>query len=282
LPLTGLLPRIGIAYTLGGMRIATFNILSGRRPGDAVADLDAFARAVADLDADVLALQEVDRNQPRSRGADLTAIAAEAMGAVDHRFVAALTGTPDGWVASTPEDPADAPAYGVALLSRVPVVRWRVLRLPAFRGPAPMWWPGARRPTLATDEPRVAVAAQLETDGGPLAVVNTHLSFLPWWNGQQLDVLVRGLAALPRPLVLLGDLNMGPRRARRATGLVSLAEHPTFPCDQPRGQIDHVLADRHVRATSSEARRMAVSDHRALVVDLDHLPLVEVRRRPGA
>ncbi len=194
------------------------------------------------------------------------------MGAVDHRFVPALTGTPGRWVAASPGDPADAPAYGVALLSRVPVVRWRVLRLPAFRGPAPMWWPGARRPSLATDEPRVAVAAQLEADGVSLAVVNTHLSFLPWWNGQQLDVLARGLAALPRPLVLMGDLNMGPRRARRATGLTSLAEHPTFPWDDPRRQIDHVLADGALRATSSAAHRMAVSDHRALVVDLETRP----------
>ena len=251
------------------MRLATFNILSGRRPEDAVANLAAFGRAVAELDADVLALQEVDRNQPRSDHGDLTAIAAEAMGAVSHRFVPALTGTPGGWVAATPQDPADAPAYGVALLSRVPVARWRALRLPAFRGPAPMWWPGAHRPSLATDEPRVAVAAQLETDAGPLTVVNTHLSFLPWWNGQQLDVLTRGLAALPSPLVLMGDLNMGPRRARRATNLTSLAEHPTFPWDQPRRQIDHVLADGDLHARSSSAHRMAVSDHRALVVDLD-------------
>ncbi len=217
----------------------------------------------------MLALQEVDRNQPRSDLGDLTAIAAEAMGAVSHRFVPALTGTPGGWVAATPQDPADAPAYGVALLSRVPVARWRVLRLPAFRGPAPMWWPGAHRPSLATDEPRVAVAAQLETDAGPLTVVNTHLSFLPWWNGQQLDVLTRGLAALPSPLVLMGDLNMGPRRARRATSLTSLAEHPTFPWDHPRRQIDHVLADGDLHARSSSAHRMSVSDHRALVVDLD-------------
>ena len=36
----------------------------------------------ARLDPDILALQEVDRDQPRSHLADLTAVAAEAMGAV--------------------------------------------------------------------------------------------------------------------------------------------------------------------------------------------------------
>jgi endonuclease/exonuclease/phosphatase family metal-dependent hydrolase len=85
------------------MRIATFNILSGRSPGDDRVDEVRFAEAVRALDADVLGLQEVDRNQPRSQHADLTAIAAEAMGAVAHRFVAALHGVPAMWTPSTGE-----------------------------------------------------------------------------------------------------------------------------------------------------------------------------------
>ena len=76
------------------MRVATFNILHGRNPADDVVDVATYAAAITALDADVLALQEVDRNQPRSHGADLTAVAAEAMGAVAHRFVAAMTGSP--------------------------------------------------------------------------------------------------------------------------------------------------------------------------------------------
>jgi endonuclease/exonuclease/phosphatase family metal-dependent hydrolase len=76
------------------VRIATFNILHGRSPSDDRVDVERLAAAVKDLDADVLGLQEVDRDQPRSMGADLTAVAAEAMGAVDSQFVAALAGTP--------------------------------------------------------------------------------------------------------------------------------------------------------------------------------------------
>ncbi len=63
------------------VRLATFNVLHGRSPRDGRVDLDRFASVVRALDADVLALQEVDRDQPRSHGADLTAVAAEAMGA---------------------------------------------------------------------------------------------------------------------------------------------------------------------------------------------------------
>ena len=76
------------------MRIATFNILSGRSPQDDRVDEGRYVEAIKRLDADLLGLQEVDRNQPRSQHADLTAIAAEAMGAVDHQFVAALSRHP--------------------------------------------------------------------------------------------------------------------------------------------------------------------------------------------
>ena len=104
------------------MRLATFNILHGRNPADDRVDVDRFASAVKSLDADVLALQEVDREQPRSHHTDLTAVAAEAMGAVAHRFVAAIAGTPGAtWMAaksivtayakSGSSDPAEVAAF---------------------------------------------------------------------------------------------------------------------------------------------------------------------------
>ena len=155
------------------MRLVTFNILHGRSTSDDLVDVDRFARAVADLDADVLALQEVDRNQPRSENVDLTAVAAEAMGAVEHRFVAALNGSPGTWIAATGEEQPDAAAYGIAVLSRYPVTGWEVVRLAPVPGQVPMWWRGSRWPSLVRDEPRVAVAATVEAPGGTVT-----LSFL--------------------------------------------------------------------------------------------------------
>src|SRR3954452_9259954 len=88
-----------------GVRIATFNILHGRSLEDGQVDVDRLADSVRALDADAVGLQEVDRAQPRAQGADLTAVAAEAMGPVDHQFVAALAGTPGGtWLAATGEE----------------------------------------------------------------------------------------------------------------------------------------------------------------------------------
>ncbi|WP_182526315.1 endonuclease/exonuclease/phosphatase family protein [Nocardioides dongkuii] len=252
------------------MRLVTFNILNGRSPDDDQVDLSAFQDAIASLDADVLALQEVDRNQPRSQHADLTAAAAEAMGAADHRFVAALNGSPGAtWVAATGEEQPDAAAYGIALLSRHPVTSWEIVRLPALRTRVPMWFRGSRVPTMVGDEPRVGVAAHVEGPGGPLTVANTHLSFVPWWNRRQLRALTGALTAAARPLVLVGDLNMGPDRARSITGMRSLVTAPTFPAQRPCLQLDHVLADGPLEVAHAEARRLPLSDHRALVVDLD-------------
>jgi endonuclease/exonuclease/phosphatase family metal-dependent hydrolase len=250
------------------VRIATFNILHGRSTDDGRVDVDRLAAAVKSLDVDVLGLQEVDRDQPRSLGADLTAVAAEAMGADEHQFVSALSGTPGGtWMAATGEEQPGSASYGIALLSRYPVVSWRVVRLPPLRTSVPLWSTWDRRMFMARDEPRVAVAAVLDGPSGEFTVCNTHLSFIPGWNGLQLRRLVRSLTGTREPLVVMGDLNMEQRQAARISGLRSIASAATFPAPHPRRQIDHLLVRGGLRATGpAEAVHLPLSDHRALVV----------------
>jgi len=252
------------------MRLATFNILHGRSLVDDAVDLDRYAHAVRTLDADVLALQEVDRDQPRSHGADLTSIAAEAMGAVEHRFAATLAGLPTAWSAATGDLQPGTASYGVALLSRWPVSSWTVVPLEAMHGPVPVIFPGRDEPEMVIDEPRVAVVAVVETPEGPLTAVSTHLTFIPDWTPVQLERVVAALAELPRPAVLMGDFNMVGHRPALVTGWRSLADALTFPVVEPDRQIDHILAEGAVRATG-EARAVAtgISDHRALLVDVE-------------
>ncbi|RBY94953.1 endonuclease [Blastococcus sp. TBT05-19] len=253
------------------MRIATFNILHGRSLDDGRVDVDRLAAAVKSLDADVLGLQEVDRDQPRSMGADLTAVAAEAMGAEHSQFVAAISGTPGGtWMAATGEEQPGSASYGISLLSRYPVVSWRVVRLAPLNARVPLWSPDSRRPFLLHDEPRVAVAAVLDGPFGQFTVCNTHLTFVPRWNGRQLRTLVRSLEGTPEPLVLMGDLNMQRKAAARHSGLEPIASAVTFPAPRPTRQLDHVLVRGKLRAAGpAEAVRLPLSDHRALVVEVD-------------
>lgn len=250
------------------VRLATFNILHGRSPSDGEVDLDRYAAAIEALDADVLALQEVDRDQPRSHHADLTSVAAEAMGAREHRFIATMAGMPVVWTAVRDELPVGGPAYGIALLSRYPVQSWRTVRLPHLPGRVPAVFPGSRRLRLVRDEPRVAVVAVIDVPGGPLTVVATHLSHVPWWSGVQLRHLVRALRTERQPVILLGDLNIAGPGPARITGWRPLAAAATFPTQAPTRQLDHLLASGAVQAaTDGRAMDLGLSDHRAVAVD---------------
>ena len=251
------------------VRLATFNICSGRSPADGRVDVDRFADTIRELDADVLALQEVDRDQPRSGGHDLTQLAGEAMGAAHRVFAPALYGTPgERWTAAG-ERPEIGAAYGCALLSRVPLHDVRVFRMPAAPLALPLWIPG-QGVVVVREEPRVAIIARAELGGRDVTLAATHLPFVPGWNRWQLRRLVDELAGVTGPVLLLGDLNLRGDTAARVSGYRSLASAPTFPAPAPRFQLDHVLLRGEfgrVVATSAPAMRM--SDHRPLVADLE-------------
>lgn len=260
-----------------GLRVATFNICSGRSPATGAVDPALLQAAVRKIDADVLALQEVDREQSRSALRDQAGDAAAAMGCApgDWRFSATLHGTPGvRWEAVSSEQPDEGgPAYGVALLSRFPVLEWRETRLPAppVRVRTPIVIAGGdRRATLLMleDEPRVALVAVIKTPNGPLTVACTHLSFITGWNVRQLRQLKHQLRDLPRPLVLAGDLNLPGRLPALITGMQARVRARTFPAPAPRAQLDHVLTDGLAGREGGRAVQLALSDHRALVVDL--------------
>ena len=254
------------------MRIGTLNAHSGRRARDGQVDTDLLVASARSLGCDVLALQEVDRGQDRSHGIDQAAAVAEALGA-DHRFAATLAGVPGGrWVPATGEDVG--PTYGIALVSRLPLLAWEVVPLPPLPAYLPVRLPvpvPGRLPLLVKEEPRVALVALVDAPGGPVTVATTHLSFVPGWSGHQLRFLVRRLrAGDARPVVLAGDLNLGPRAAARATAMEPLVQVATWPAHRPARQLDHLLAAGLAPGSvvSARAVRTEVSDHLALVADL--------------
>lgn len=250
------------------MRLVTFNIQHGLGPGGRC-DRRRLAQAVRELRPDILALQEVDRFQPRSGFADQARICAEAMDAVEHRYVPTVAGWMSApglrWRARGRER---YPAYGIALASRFPVRAWRRWRLPMASR-----WVGPAQ--LGIDEPRAAVAAQVATPSGTITVCATHLSSRLGNAWAQLPWLRDALGGAPRPLALMGDLNLRDTGPARQTGWRPLAAVPTFRVEVPRFQIDHVLVDDDGELRVAGAPRAVdtgLSDHRALVVDVDLAP----------
>ncbi|MDA8436683.1 MAG: endonuclease/exonuclease/phosphatase family protein [Actinomycetales bacterium] len=271
-----------------------------------VPDDGPLRRAVATLDADVIGLQEVDVGQPRSGHAHQPRSVAEALGAPYWHFAASVVGTPGesewdaaqdahdrashphlrrapGLVGATDvvteigeaSDRPTEPLYGVGLVSRLPVLEWRTRRFDPAPWSLPLMIPAEPRPRFVRvpDEPRAAIAAVVDGPHGPFTVVTVHLSFVPGYNVRQLRELRRWLADLPRPLVLLGDLNLPGTIPARVTGWTPLVRQKTYPVMGPRVQFDHVLADgltAHQQATAvAEVHLLPVSDHAAVTVDVD-------------
>jgi endonuclease/exonuclease/phosphatase family metal-dependent hydrolase len=261
------------------LRLATWNVRTCRTrdPDPDRVDLDRAAAVLRSIDADLVALQEVDREQERSGGVDQARALGELLG-MRWWFRPALLGGPPGPAGPSGREPSGprgwrraesgsdpgGPAYGIALLSRLE---------PESVAPVALPHPEGR------GEPRVALIARIGLRSGPLTVAATHLSFPPRSGIGQLRWLQRQLEAEPAPRLLLGDLSLWLPMVRLVSrrGWRPLAHGGTFPNWPPGSpgrpvQIDHVLAsgggDR-LRVRRSRVAAGPISDHRALVVDLE-------------
>jgi len=214
------------------VRVATFNVKHGEGPGGEV-DIALLARSCAALDADVLALQEVDRGLRRSHDADTAAVVAETCG-MAHVFGAAIA--------------IRGGEYGNALLVRGSIDDVEVV-------------------ALEDPEPRSAIVARIEVEGVGISVAATHLG-RRGAGATQLAILLDHLDARPGPRLLLGDLNLDAADVEVRPGWTRPSGGPTFPAETPRREIDHVLLD-GLEATAAVVARLPVSDHRALVVEVE-------------
>jgi endonuclease/exonuclease/phosphatase family metal-dependent hydrolase len=273
------------------VQVATWNIFGGRTWDGARVDLDLTLATLRRLDADLVALQEVDRDLPRSGRVDQARVLGEALG-MAWRFAPAMLGTPGHhghgaagqqagggdpgdpkgvprWdvarpVGPGPDDPG-GPAYGIALLSRLPLGAVETVRLPRRGG----------------EEPRVAQVAEVALGNGRLTVTGTHLSFVPRSGAGQLRALLRRLDGLGGRRLLLGDLNLcWPLvRVLASPGWRPLVHGGTFRnrpagARRPRVQLDHVLAAGRAAPAASRGRVVGgpASDHLAVGVELDWPP----------
>ncbi|MFI5531943.1 endonuclease/exonuclease/phosphatase family protein [Kitasatospora sp. NPDC051853] len=269
------------------VRLATFNVLHGRAAADGPGPVGAGAlvEAVAALDAEVTVLQELDRFQERSGRVDQARAVAQAIGPVEWRYASAFHARARegrGWVRERSEPglrvygppgtghDGTAPSHGIALFSQLPVREWRARRF--AEPPVAALLPATGRTGLRVvrDHPRVALAAVLDGRRGPFTAVALHLSFVPGWNVRQLLAVRKWIADLPRPHVLLGDLNLP---GTVPTAVLGKDWHPTtrartFPAHHPRLQLDHILTSGPAPDRPARAQRLPVSDHLPLVAEL--------------
>ena len=240
------------------LRLLTWNVhrclgLDGRLSTKRIADV------IADAAPDIVALQEVDVMRRRTGHVDQAEAIAQALGMNSH-FHNNLRVMEE--------------QYGDAILTELPSRLVHSGRLPALPG-------------LRAIEPRGALWAQIDLDGVPLNIINTHLSLIARERRSQTDCLM-GLEWLGAPdcagaAILLGDFNLVPRSrvyhrltkqfndVQRAPGLGRT--QPTFPAGFPVFRIDHVftrgpIAVKRVDVIRNKITRVA-SDHLPLVVDLE-------------
>jgi endonuclease/exonuclease/phosphatase family metal-dependent hydrolase len=131
-----------------------------------------------------------------------------------------------------------------------------------------------RFPPAGGGEQRTALLATIQVGSRSLTVAGTHLSNKQGHNVRQLRELQGLAAARAAPRLLVGDLNLPSTVLLLASrrGWPETGRGRTFPNSAPTQQLDHVLRNDPAGVIRLRGARVAaapVSDHRALVVELD-------------
>jgi len=269
------------------MRITSWNCLHGQ-PLDP-ASTAGIGEILSELKSDLLSLQEVDHYLPRSQAKNQSREIAQHLKAEWWGFAPAISGTPGvKWrklikreerVITNAEldgenQPGDDQYYGIAIVSKVPVLQWHRIELGRSLIGMPLAVGNAKgRMALiyVKDEPRVAMAAVLENGW---IVVNTHLSFVPLVNIYQLFKLSRWAKKLEEQygaeVLLTGDFNLPWGIPSRLISFKRATQANTYPSWKPVISFDYILAREAnlVKVSEHHHSAIAISDHRPISVDL--------------
>ncbi|MFT5731633.1 MAG: endonuclease/exonuclease/phosphatase family metal-dependent hydrolase [Planctomycetota bacterium] len=228
-------------------RALSYNIKHGLGL-DGRLDLGRTAAVLRSSNADVIALQEVDLCAKRSGYRNQVNALAAQLGM--HPAFGSFMDYQGG-------------QYGMAALSRFPVVRAESLRLPDG------------------NEPRVALALEVQLPGGErLLMLNVHFDWVEddRFRVAQAKVVRDYLAQAKLPWILMGDFNDGPASATldlfREVGVEApkpAGESATIPADQPTREIDFIFHSKDpgwISATARVLKEELASDHRPVLAVL--------------
>ncbi len=225
----------------------TYNIQHGSGM-DRKIDLERTAGVIRQAKADLVAVQEVDVKTRRVGGVDEATKLGELTGL--HVVFGKAMDFSGG-------------QYGVAILSRWPIVESRTVALPFID---------------KETEPRALLIARIKPEGRPeMIFACTHVEFA---NAaiqlRQTEVILKELAKEPAPRQFLaGDFNAEP--ASPAIELLKKSftsdtddRVATHPADNPKIKIDWIFHRAAERVKAGESRVIeenAASDHRPVVVE---------------
>jgi len=235
-------------------RAMSYNIKHGHGM-DGKVDLARIAKVIAAHKPDFVALQEVDERAERSGGVDQ---AAELGKRLDmHAEFGSFMDFQGG-------------RYGLAILSRYPILRVEQVKLPKGQ------------------EMRIGLAVEVRLPSGDsVMLVNIHFD----WVGDdtvrfsQATKLAKYLRELKTPYVLMGDFNdePGSRTLKLFHELAIEAKKPhedhfTFSSTNPRKEIDFIFTAPQAAWSVREVRVIdepLASDHRPVVTELRYVGTLE-------
>ncbi|MEP6835468.1 MAG: glycoside hydrolase family 3 N-terminal domain-containing protein [Gemmatimonas sp.] len=239
-------------------RVLVYNIHAGKTV-HGVASIEQIAAVVRSTNADIVLLQEVDKGTKRSGNVDQPAELARLTG-----FHAAFGSALD----------YDGGKYGVAILSRWPILSDTLFHLPVE--------PPQER-AGGSMEPRGALRAIIKSPRGTLAVINTHLDATgqDHWRKQEADSIISLIAQTRRTVGLViagGDFNSTPESSvqlsLRAAGLrdswmeCGSGAGLSFPDSVPAKRIDYLFLTGGNLCSSAHVVETRASDHRPVFFEV--------------
>jgi endonuclease/exonuclease/phosphatase family metal-dependent hydrolase len=229
------------------LRFVTYNV-HGCVGADGHVDVPRVVRVLTEVDADVVALQEVQWSDDPRR--DQLGRIARVMGM--DAFAAATMRRDEDW-------------FGIAILSRVPVVHHERFELGALDG-----------------EPRCALRVDLDVGAAIQTAVTTHMGLTVrerWAQLVRLETVLDSLGG--GALVLLGDFNAWvpgrdiTRRLRQRFAKASWVR--SFPALRPLLPLDRIFASPEDAVAALDVHRSEEARRAS-----DHLPVWAEIVRPRA
>jgi endonuclease/exonuclease/phosphatase family metal-dependent hydrolase len=227
------------------LRLLSYNIHHGEGT-DGKIDPVRLSDFIKAQQPDILFLQEVDKNCTRSGKVDQAAELAKLTGMTAHfaKFMDFQGGE-----------------YGMAILTKLPVLESRTVPLPAG------------------SEPRASAVMTVQTQGGPLSIASVHFYETEAQRLAQAKALSAALGDGKKDAILMGDFNSEPGGSvmKWLGERFHLPEKQgalqfTWPSDQPRENIDHVLFRLPDAWKVKDYRVLdekVISDHRPLLCVLE-------------